>query len=463
MQGSPIATNRSRSRGDVDVGSAPKPSGSEASSIDDSEPSRIRGSTPSSSPPLAGVGWLTIICVGVIALSIGVLRPNSSSIALGLILVAGPLLLRHRIHRGAAGLVLHRRSELSAFEGDTVEITLRLENRARYSVWIPRVTDIFTPEQFARKRIVHSGRLSPGETIELRYRGHCVLHRRIYRLGPTEVEVSDPFGWFVVQRKFDHSSVFKLYPAIQPLDAHEATGKVLAQIESDLVRGRPGSADEYFGVREYRRGDPLRRIHWGLTAHRGSPIVRELARDARQELTIFVDLSRKGLIGVGRSSSLEHAIKISAAVASFALARGHRVRLVAGDGELSTTAGSGREHLRAILDVLVLALPNAPRSLDELLTTWRSRIPQRSAVLLPISPYLFGSPALENELRALRSRGVKIGAVVFDPESFRRLEGWGVDELSLNGCLEWLHALGVRPYFFPCAADLRAVLREVVL
>src|SRR5260370_6478026 len=46
-----------------------------------------------------------------------------------------------------------------------------------------------------------------------------------------------------------------------------------------------------FGVREYRPGDPLRRIHWRSSARHGELIVREFEPPGVQTLGIFCDPS----------------------------------------------------------------------------------------------------------------------------------------------------------------------------
>jgi uncharacterized protein (DUF58 family) len=48
---------------------------------------------------------------------------------------------------------------------------------------------------------------------------------------------------------------------------------------------------ELFGVREYRAGDPLRRIHWRSSARLGQLVVREYEPPGQQTVGIFCDPS----------------------------------------------------------------------------------------------------------------------------------------------------------------------------
>lgn len=63
------------------------------------------------------------------------------------------------------------------------------------------------------------------------------------------------------------------------------------EVEASLAAPRAGSGNEMFGVREYRPGDPLRRIHWRSSARHGELIVREFEPPGVQTLGIFCDPS----------------------------------------------------------------------------------------------------------------------------------------------------------------------------
>jgi uncharacterized protein (DUF58 family) len=61
------------------------------------------------------------------------------------------------------------------------------------------------------------------------------------------------------------------------------------ELEASAAASRAGTGTELFGVREYRPGDPLRRIHWRSSARHGELIVREYEPPGIQSLGIFCD------------------------------------------------------------------------------------------------------------------------------------------------------------------------------
>jgi uncharacterized protein (DUF58 family) len=61
------------------------------------------------------------------------------------------------------------------------------------------------------------------------------------------------------------------------------------ELEASVTAPRSGSGNELFGVREYRPGDPLRRIHWRSSARHGELIVREYEPPGVQTVGILCD------------------------------------------------------------------------------------------------------------------------------------------------------------------------------
>lgn len=403
---------------------------------------------------------LSLLAVGAIALASGIYHASAAAVGLGLVLFLGPVLVWLMLRLAAGRARVTRETPETAFEGDTVEAVVRLVNRSRLPIFQPLVSDCFAPELHAQKDVVFPERVHPGETVEKKYEGACLLPRGIYTLGPIVLSLSDPFGWFVIRTTVKDGRRIKVYPAVQRFGTSDELGRSLARITTDLTHGGPGDSQEFFAVRDYQRGDPLRRVHWGLTAHRGGqPVVREFARESSGDLHIFLDGNRRSLIGIGRSSSLEHAVKIAAAVSAHSLARGQRVGLVAGvPDRFCVPAGGGRDYLRRILDALVGLRPHDNEPLPGLLRRRSGRVRRGSTVLLTISPYLHGDPELERQIRRWRNGGVEVLAVVFDGVTFQRL--WSEKESGEDSrrYAEQLRATGVRAYLVPCAGDLRSIL-----
>jgi uncharacterized protein (DUF58 family) len=110
------------------------------------------------------------------------------------------------------------------------------------------------------------------------------------RRGPVDartwvLEASDPMGMYRYRRRSPDAEVALVLPRFTSLVAQPE----VRELEASIAAPRAGSGTEMFGVREYRPGDPLRRIHWRSSARHGELVVREYEPPGVQTLGIFCD------------------------------------------------------------------------------------------------------------------------------------------------------------------------------
>jgi len=164
------------------------------------------------------------------------------------------------------------------FEGDGFEIEVGLDTSgaARGPAWL-------------------NGRIGPSEITV----GTGVVPRSGWRRlqvvrelprGPVdatswEIVSSDPLGLFQSRRGCADSEVALVLPRFTSLVSQPQT----RELEASVAAPRAGSGTELFGVREYRPGDALRRIHWRSSARHGELVVREYEPPGAQTLGIFFD------------------------------------------------------------------------------------------------------------------------------------------------------------------------------
>ena len=90
-----------------------------------------------------------------------------------------------------------------------------------------------------------------------------------------------------------------------------------------------GIGTDYYGVREYQPGDPLRHVHWKSTARRGQLVVKEFEREVGAPLVILIDNHAGRCTGNPGSSSLDSAARLAASIIRYAHYAGHPISLAA--------------------------------------------------------------------------------------------------------------------------------------
>jgi uncharacterized protein (DUF58 family) len=189
--------------------------------------------------------------------------------------------------------------------------------------------------------------------------------RGVYRLGPVQMETSDPLGLFVFSATISADTEIVVHP--EPLNTRDLSvgGEGSHGIRERDGKTRKGDGMEFHGVREYRPGDPLRRVHWRTTARTGRLVVVEFERAYQQNIVIGLDLARGTEYGAGRETTLEYAIKVAATLADRTMKAGGGVTLITQHGRATVRAGEGdMEAARfQLFDLLARARAEADTSL----------------------------------------------------------------------------------------------------
>jgi uncharacterized protein (DUF58 family) len=99
------------------------------------------------------------------------------------------------------------------------------------------------------------------------------------------VESADPLAFFRTRQRKQAEGLAVALPLFTSLSDRLQ----VREIESQLTVVRAGHGTDLYGVREYRSGDPLRRIHWKTSARRGELVVREFEPPGLKVLALLLD------------------------------------------------------------------------------------------------------------------------------------------------------------------------------
>jgi len=155
-----------------------------------------------------------------------------------------------------------------------------------------------------------------------------------------QLGTSDPLGFFNSVRSCPDVEVAVVLPAFTSL----APARQPRELEASLAAPRAGSGNELFGIREYRPGDSLRRIHWRSSARHGELVVREYEPPGMRTLAILVDPAP------GSAAMADQVARLAASEAWDCIREGGRVSLWA-PGLEPTQPAQGRD-LWALLEWL---------------------------------------------------------------------------------------------------------------
>ncbi|MBQ1489476.1 MAG: DUF58 domain-containing protein [Eubacterium sp.] len=174
--------------------------------------------------------------------------------------------------------------------GEPAALTLHLANGSR----IPasnvklsfQIRNLLTDESFPVEQSISLGsRKTTDFTVPLPS-DHCGS----LALTDGKVECGEPFGLFHRRRSFTMDGHYSVLP--RETGVHLSEGQIMQyDMESYKysMEHSGGDPSETFQIREYRRGDPVRGIHWKLSAKTGETMLREPGLPVENNILLVID------------------------------------------------------------------------------------------------------------------------------------------------------------------------------
>jgi uncharacterized protein (DUF58 family) len=253
----------------------------------------------------AGAGWLYVLAAGI-----G-----------GVVVVAASLPWWNV--RGVEVVV--RRTPVLATAGEPFECSLEMRNTGRLARHLLEVEDRFAGD--AGRAVAERVRYDEPEIVR------CTIEnprRGIYTGGEVVVESGAPFGLFYGRRRIWATSDLVVYP--RTFVVAELPPSAVVDVErgdrSESSTFHRGYSGEFWGVREYRPGDPARLVAWKRSARgllAGKLAVVELAQETHPPFVLALNLDERAPQEVR-----EMVISMGASLLLYGLEEGREVRAHAG-------------------------------------------------------------------------------------------------------------------------------------
>lgn len=225
--------------------------------------------------------------------------------------------------------------------------------------WLEIVT--YLPEKLVFPyKIGEINRLPAKGSISLSYEIKG-LRRGFYDVGPVIIQTSDIISGEELKSTLQCNDRLLVYPRIIPITAGRIHSyQPIGEIRSDEVAFEDPS--RFRGAREYTSNDPIKRIHWKLSARTGTLQVKTYEPTVGAQSVIFLNLRYQDYQSFDRDYKIELAVTLASSLATFLIKKKQEVGLVTNGGDMLIEEGNtpvqkilpkrGDEHLIRILELL---------------------------------------------------------------------------------------------------------------
>jgi uncharacterized protein (DUF58 family) len=359
--------------------------------------------------------------IGVLAFLMQIIDPSRVWVIL-MIGIGGAWLLCRWWARGLArSLQFEREMRFGwAQVGDRLEERFTLTNPFPLpATWITLQDHSDLPDHYAS---VATG-VDGSSTSQWKMTTRCT-RRGVYTLGGTTLETGDPFGVYTVTFEDRTSSTLAVMPPVLALPSFEIPASGWAG-EGKPRRNALQETINASHPREMQPTDPVRLIHWKVTARHsilqngeglGNPFfVRQFEGTPAGDWWIALDLDQSSQLGTGWDATEEHAVILASSLAARGLNEDHPVGLSINGGEPEWIPPRRNEYqLRSLLKALAVASPSEMSLKDYLQRASGSFSSHCSLIVITANPDVEWTQSL----MPLMWRGVIPTVFLLDPVTF---------------------------------------------
>jgi len=210
--------------------------------------------------------------------------------------------------------------------------------------------------------------------------------RGAYMFGPVDLQVWREGGWWRRQVRLPLAQEVAVFPNVVAIKRIQLSLRRGLRAMAGMRRARPpGASTAFAGLRDYVRGDDVRRVSWTATARRDRPVVIEVEAERGQQVIIALDCGRLMTAPAGELDKLDHAVNAALMLAWVAQAYGDRVGLMTFDDRVTAfiKPERGSTQLRRITEALYAVRPEyVEPDFGHAMTHLALRVGRRSMVVM---------------------------------------------------------------------------------
>jgi Protein of unknown function DUF58 len=237
------------------------------------------------------------------------------------------------------------------------------------------------------------------------------LRRGLLQFKTLTVACPDPLGLFNVCVTLPLSQSVLILPKRYKLPQIHLPGSRRHQSGGVALASSVGDSEEFRALREYRPGDPPRKIHWKSWAKVGRPIVKEEQDEYFVHHALILDTFQSA----SHSETLEEAVAVAASLACEVQTQESLLDMVfVGSEAHCFTVGRGLGQTERMLELLASVVPCQHNPFDSIIPVVQTRFSLLSGCICIL---LTWDSARKTLLQQLQSMGIPTMVLVITDSS----------------------------------------------
>jgi len=240
-------------------------------------------------------------------------------------------------------------------KGGSCTLNLTICNNKPFSiVRMHAVVETASPESPSRLHV----NLAPKSNAVYDIAIGCA-HRGVYEVGLSTIELTDIFG--ILRMRFDLRRLpqhkmrqLVVYPRLLQIAASPALMSEGAKQEGVGMQRLTEDGESFYDTRQYRFGDPLKRVHRIISARKRELHVKRYDIPAETSAVVAMDTRENGLVGEDRLRYNDIVCECAAALAHYLLRSGYSATLIGSEISEAVVEGKGVQDFPKLYDYLAV-------------------------------------------------------------------------------------------------------------
>jgi uncharacterized protein (DUF58 family) len=250
----------------------------------------------------------------------------------------------------AKNITVSRETKEKCIAGQTINVTINIKNKGAFPLFNIYTEDLTEDISDEKSKTTFLEYLPKKSSHKFIYELYC-RKRGKYYLGPVNIYFFDILGMISFKRQYPVYSTLYVYPKTFGISRFPPLKKGNLPWFGVETRRTSGDEDEFFGLREYRQGDPIKKIHWFSTAKKGKLIVKEFQKISFYRASILFTLNKEENIGTAEESVGEYIINIASSLAKYLIEKDVSLELMAHAEQLyHFPSNKGAQYLEELME-----------------------------------------------------------------------------------------------------------------
>ncbi|AEE96933.1 DUF58 domain-containing protein [Mahella australiensis] len=295
----------------------------------------------------------------------------------------------------------------SVVVGDSIQISMDIENPSFLPIPYVAIGADLLSDMLAQKHISRHISLGPRHEVSFEDILQCG-HYGFYDMDSITLRVEDAFGIFAVNKRLASHLILRVYPKWYNLNRLSLS----SYQQMGNISGKHRIMEDFAdigGIRQYRDGDSIKRVHWKLSAKRDELLVKDFVFNSNTQVCVIIDTYKPDFESNTAELS-ERMAECAASILYYCLNSEMHTGLIYDEREHVMLWGNNLSTFTAFMDSIIMTKMQGERPLSDVLLKDMAAMPWGTAVLVLVP--LLASDTL-SAMVSLKDMGYEIRCVYF--------------------------------------------------